>query len=173
MGGTYHLEPGFTLGDLAPQNTIDRGLFFDGNTGHVRISGIILNTNFSVHYWVYFCTFTGDLLRVESETPTQDDPETVEVEPEEEQEIVYGCGQSQAPEATEEEAEVSVEYNNEETTSTTSGNLELKKWVDLNLISRYHEADGTTDITFHIGEFQLEFTVAGNPFHHKKDTDII
>jgi hypothetical protein len=109
------------------------------------------------------------LLEVPSETPTTE----TATEPEEEQEIVYTCGQSQAPDATEDEAEVGVEYNNEETTSTTSGNLELKKWVDLNLISRYHEVDGTMDITFHIGEFQLEFTVAGNPFHHKKDTDII
>jgi hypothetical protein len=28
------------------------------------------------------------------------------------------------------------------------------------------------DFTFYIGEFTVEFTVPGNPFHHKKDSDI-
>jgi hypothetical protein len=71
--GTFKLSPGDQLFDFAPINTIDRGLYFDGDSGHVKISGIILNTNFSVHYWVYFCSFTGDILEVESETPTTED----------------------------------------------------------------------------------------------------
>jgi hypothetical protein len=29
------------------------------------------------------------------------------------------------------------------------------------------------DIDFHIGDFQLDITVAGNPFHQKNGTDII
>jgi len=54
--GTYHLTPG-VLGGLAPANTMDRGLFFDGGDGFVKITGIVLNSSFSAHYWVYFCTF--------------------------------------------------------------------------------------------------------------------
>ena len=54
--GWYHLEPG-VLGGLAPTNSIDRGLYFDGGDGFVRISDIVLNSSFSLHYWVYFCEF--------------------------------------------------------------------------------------------------------------------
>jgi hypothetical protein len=33
--GLYRLEPGHIEGHLAPSNTIDRGIYFDGNSGHV------------------------------------------------------------------------------------------------------------------------------------------
>jgi hypothetical protein len=29
------------------------------------------------------------------------------------------------------------------------------------------------DIIFHIGEFNVEFTISGNPFHHKPNSDIV
>jgi hypothetical protein len=40
------------------------------------------------------------------------------------------------------------------------------------MIAKWNEVDSTMDISFYIGEFTLEITVFGNPFHHKKDTDI-
>jgi hypothetical protein len=120
--GVYNLEPGWNLGDLAPLNTIDRGLFFDGNTGHVKISGIILNTNFSVHFWIYFCEFTGEIIEVENETPTTDG---------EEQNLSCKCSGSTE---NADEADLGVDYNGGETTVESSGSLTLKQWVDLNLI---------------------------------------
>jgi hypothetical protein len=41
------------------------------------------------------------------------------------------------------------------------------------LIAKWISVDGTMDIDFHIGDFQLDITVAGNPFHQKNGTDII
>jgi len=158
--GTFHLEAGLDFGNAAPQNTIDRGLFFDGGSGFVKINGIILNTNFSVHFWVYFFEFNGDLLAVESETPTTNDEEQV---------LTYTCGESPSKA---EEADVGCNYNGEETKSETEGNVQLESWIDFNMIAKWNEIDSTMDITFHIGEFTLEITKFGNPFHQKKDTGI-
>jgi hypothetical protein len=55
--GQYKLKPGFEAGHEAPQNTVTRGLFFDGGSGYVNIEGLNLNTKFSVHFWVYFFSF--------------------------------------------------------------------------------------------------------------------
>jgi hypothetical protein len=68
---------------------------------------------------------------------------------------------------------MSVTWNGGASAVSTSGNLQLERWVDLNLIARWNDIDATMDITFHIGEFELGFTLSGNPFHHKKDTDIV
>lgn len=122
--GVYHLMKGALL-DAPPINTITRGLFFDGGDGHVKISGIILNTNFQVHYWAYFFSFKGELLSVESETPDTNEAE---------QTCTYTCGESSD---NANEADVGCNYNNEETTSTTSGNLQLNKWIDLNLVAKW------------------------------------
>jgi len=100
--GRYGLEPG-TLGGARPLNTITRGLYFDGGDGFVNISGINLNTNFSVHMWVYFFKFDGEILAVESETPTTNDEEQV---------MTYTCGESPS---NANEAEVGCNYNGEET----------------------------------------------------------
>jgi len=81
--GLYNLVPGFDIGHLAPQSTLDRGLFFNGKSGHVKISGIILNSKFTVHFWAYFFEFAGDLLKVDAETPTTAG---------EDQEMTYTCG---------------------------------------------------------------------------------
>jgi hypothetical protein len=160
--GTYRLSPGDALLHLRPFNTITRGVFFDGDSGHIKISGIILNTNFSVHYWVYFFAFKGDLMKIEAETPTTTD---------EEQTMTYTCGES--PDNTT-EADVGCNYDGGETqTASTSGNIQLESWIDFNMIAKFNDGDSTMDITFCIGEFTLDITIAGNPFHHKPNTDII
>jgi hypothetical protein len=158
--GTYRLSPGDQLFHFAPINTIDRGLYFDGDSGHVKISGIILNSNFSVHFWAYFFSFQGDLVAIESETPSTDN---------EEQAMTCSCGGSQD---NAEEAEVGVNWNGGANVVSASGELPIRQWVDFNLIVKYNLADQSTDITFCLGEFTLELTATGNPFHHKKDTDI-
>jgi hypothetical protein len=132
--GLYRLQPGYELGHHAPINTFDRGLFFDRNTGHVKISGIILNTNFSVHYWAYLFEFTGELLEVEAETPSTED---------EEQTMTYSCGSSQD---NTEEPEMGVSWNNGANNVSASGKLPLLQWVDLNLVAKYNDADSTMDI---------------------------
>jgi len=157
--GIYHLMAGASL-DSPPINTITRGLFFDGFGGYVKIGGIVLNTNFQMHFWAYFFSFKGDLLVIDSETP-----DTAEAE----QVCTYTCGES--PDNAS-EADVGCNYNNEENKSTTSGNLQLNKWIDLNLIAKWSDVDATMDLTFHIGEFKVEFTINGNPFHHKQNSDI-
>jgi len=40
------------------------------------------------------------------------------------------------------------------------------------MIAEFNSGDSTMDITFHIGDFSLEITVPGNPFHHKNNSDI-
>jgi hypothetical protein len=62
--GRFRLSPGDELFHNGPLNTITRGLFFDGNSGHVKIKNIVLNTNFSIHSWVYFFNFGGNLLDI-------------------------------------------------------------------------------------------------------------
>jgi hypothetical protein len=158
--GLYRLQPGFDLGAHAPINTLDRGLYFGGNSGHVKISGLVLNTNFSLHYWVYFFSFKGDILAVEAEAPTTDDQE---------QTMTCSCGSTVEDE---EEPTVGVNYNGGATSVSASGKLTLRRWVDMNLIAKWNSAGATMDLSFHIGEFNLEFAIAGNPFHHKRDTDI-
>jgi len=159
--GLYRLETD-NIFDLRPFNTITRGVYFNGLSGHIKISGIILNTNFSVHFWVYFFDFKGDLLKVEAETPTTND---------EEQEMTYTCGGSPS---NENEADVGCNYNGGDTqTASTEGNVQLESWVDFNMIAKFNDVDSTMDITFNIGGFNLDITIAGNPFHMKPDTDII
>ena len=104
--GLYRLASD-SLFDLRPFNTITRGIFFNGNSGHIKISGIILNTNFSAHFWARFLSFQGDLLSVEAETPTTN---------EEEQVMTYTCGESAS---NAEEADVGCNYNNEPNTAET------------------------------------------------------
>ena len=99
--GLYRLSFGDSLFDLRPVNTITRGVFFNGLSGHINISGIVLNTNFSAHFWAYFFSFQGDLLSVESETPTTADEEQV---------MTYTCGESESNAA---EAYVGCNYNGE------------------------------------------------------------
>ena len=159
--GWYRLTSD-SLFDLRPFNTITRGIWFDGDSGHLKITGIVLNTNFSIHNWVYFMSFKGTLLEVESETPTTADAD---------QTLSYTCGES-ASNAN--EADIGCGYNKEETTSSTSGSdLELNKWVDLNIVAKWFDASKTMDIKFYIGEFELDFSMNGNPFHHKNNSDII
>jgi hypothetical protein len=55
--GLFRLALGDQLLHLAPVNTLTRGLYFDGDSGHVKISGLVLNTSFSLHYWVYYFSF--------------------------------------------------------------------------------------------------------------------
>jgi len=40
------------------------------------------------------------------------------------------------------------------------------------MVAKFNNIDATMDITFCIGEFTMELTIAGNPFHQKKDSDI-
>jgi hypothetical protein len=42
----------------------------------------------------------------------------------------------------------------------------------MNLLACWNAEDGTMDITFHMGEFSLEITKPGNPFHQRPNTDI-
>jgi hypothetical protein len=158
--GTYRLSPGDQLLHRAPVNTLDRGLFFNGNSGHVKIQGIILNTDFTVHFWVYLFEFTGDLLEIESETPTTDGGDST---------MTCSCGGSTD---NAEDPEVGINYNGDSNVVSASGKLPIRQWADFNLIAKFNLANQTTDISFCIGEFTLELTAAGNPFHHKKDTDI-
>ena len=104
--GLYRLASD-SLFDLRPFNTITRGVFFNENSGHIKISGIVLNTNFSAHFWARFLSFQGDLLSVEAETPTTN---------EEEQVMTYTCGESAS---NAEEADVGCNYNNEANTAET------------------------------------------------------
>jgi hypothetical protein len=97
--GKFWLSPGDQLFHKAPINTITRGLWFDGNSGHVTIKNILLNTNFSLHSWVFFQHFGGNILEVETETPTTEN---------EEQTLTYSCGESAS---NTEEADMGVTYN--------------------------------------------------------------
>jgi hypothetical protein len=84
--------------------------------------------------------------------------------------MTYSCGESAS---NAEEADMGVTWNGSATQVSASGKLFLRRWVDLNLVAKWNEGDATMDIDFHIGEFELDITVPGNPFHQKKDTDII
>jgi hypothetical protein len=126
--GTYKLTVGDQLFHKAPINTFDRGLFFDGNSGHVKIQGIVLNTSFTVHYWVYFFDFTGTLIELESETPTIGG---------EDQTMTYSCGST--TENTE-EAEIGVTWDSGVNAVSASGKLPIRQWVDFNLITKFNLA---------------------------------
>jgi len=75
--GLYRLMAGFDFNATRPINTITRGLFFDGGSGYVNLSGIVLNSKFSAHFWAYFITFQGDLFSVEVETPSTANEEQI------------------------------------------------------------------------------------------------
>jgi hypothetical protein len=51
--------------------------------------------------------------------------------------------------------------------------LTIEKWVDINLIAKYIDLEASMDINIYIGDFNIAFTIAGNPFHHKNNSDII
>jgi hypothetical protein len=158
--GIYRLQPGDVFGHFAPINTLDRGLYFDGDSGHLKISGLVLNTNFSLHSWMYFFSFQGQILAIEAEAPTTE---------EDEQTMTCSCGESSS---TTEEADIGINWNGGLSNVSASGKLVLRRWVDVNFITRWNDIDASMDIAFHIGEFQLDISIAGNPFHHKRDTDI-
>jgi hypothetical protein len=127
--GTYRLSLGDQLFHLAPINTLDRGLYFDGDSGHVKISGINLNTSFTVHFWAYFFSFQGDIVAIESETPSTEN---------EEQTMTCSCGSSSS--STEEDPEIGVNWNGDANLVSASGKLPIKQWVDFNLIFSFNLA---------------------------------
>jgi len=129
--GVFNLVPGYNFGEAAPANTIDRGLYFDGGSGHVNISGIILNTNFCIHGWIYFITFQGQLLEVETETPTTENTD--------DNIVACTCGESNTDPSS---CDLGATYDGNAPETTTSGNLELNKWFDFNLLAKYNDAEG-------------------------------
>ena len=67
--------------------------------------------------------------------------------------------------------DISVNWNGVANT-LNAAQLFKNRWVDLNWISRYMN-DASMDITLHVGAFEYAFSMAGNPFHHDHDADII
>jgi hypothetical protein len=106
----------------------------------VKISGIILNSNFSVHFWAYFFSFQGDLVAIESETPSTDN---------EEQAMTCSFGGSQD---NAKEAEVGVNWNGGANVVSASGELPITQWFSFYLtIIIEDKIGGTVKIEICIG----------------------
>jgi hypothetical protein len=84
--------------------------------------------------------------------------------------MTCSCGASGS---NDEEADVGVNWNGSTSEVSASGKLHLRRWVDLNFIAKWNDADASMEIDFHIGEFELNIIMPGNPFHQKNNTDII
>jgi hypothetical protein len=67
---------------------------------------------------------------------------------------------------------MTVNWNQVDASQEVSG-LSLNRWVDLNWTSRFMEGNGTMDFKFFANGLSYDFSIAGNPFHHSNNSDII